>query len=611
MEDIYAGTEKFERPASTTPFGKLPEELNTKIFDFTFGERSRDVSNCRLACQDLFALCSPYLIRTAVVAERINALRKLREVSSHPFFSQHVTTLVWDASYYETQLATEYSKYEYAFERSDHLASSRDEACIKAPQADVETFKMIESGVPDHPRTPASLRGTGQLLEYGMVPPIDDEQGVPLSLLSRAQSQPEDVLSMRDVRNSNLYRYSADYQEGNHMRGCHTGFAEYHRRWENQNRIRGRDWTVDRNQAREYLFAAFANLPKLRNLVHSSFRALAYNGESYMHLCQRPFGDTVLPHWANVEEKIEDSKGSYYNRFQKFMDDILSCGGTWDSISFGRHPFETNYHDTDGYCPCHSGNNNMRLNYDLLWRKFSKEGHSPMNVRCLRLPLLLGTENSIREFGGLSTIATDTLTELELGECRFYQYWNDHKMAPPSQQVYWPGNPYESLWRIFTASGSALRNLRSLSLRGFVFSTNNLRSLLLRQPIALRTLHLIDCYCTDGYKNFTSIMQTTIQPVVRFDGVEIFGLRFRQLEGETEEHEHKQEYEEKLRERCAYDFGRNTYMEGFLLSDWPWERPELETAILGGKVNSVARKMYAAPNDEARWYGQDMPNRQG
>ena len=522
----------FRNTASQTPFDRLPIELNTRVLDYAFVRRSPDIAHCRLACQNLYTLCSPYLIRTVVVAERMDALRKLREVLSHPFFSQHVTTLVWDASCYETQIATDYSKYEHAFERSDHLALSRDEAYIKALQADAETFKTIESGVTDLPSIPSSLRGTGSLNEYGVAPPIRISKNSP----SRDQSQPEDVLSMRDVRDSNLYRYSVDYQEGNHMRGCHTGFADYHRRWENQNRIRGRDWIVDCNQAREYLFEAFAKLPKLRSLVHSDFRALAYNGESYTQLCQRLFGNTVLPHWANVEENIKDSRGSYYNQFQRFMDDILSYGGTWDSMSFGRHPFETNHYDSDRYYQRHLGKNNMRLKYDLLWQKFSKEEHSPMNVRCLRLPLLLGTENTIRDFGGLSTIVTDTLTELELGECRFYQYWNDHKMAPPSQQVFWPGMTYECLWRIFTASGSALKNLRSLSLRGFVFSTNNLRNLLLHQLPALRTLHLIDCYCSDGYRQFTSIMKRSIEPVVRLDGIEIFGLRFRQIEGETKEH---------------------------------------------------------------------------
>lgn len=170
----------FSNSASQTLFGRLPIELTTRILDYAFVGRSPDVAQCRLACQELYTLCSPYLIRTVVVAERINALRKLREVLVHPYFSQHVTTLVWDASYCEAQIATEYSKYEYVFEKSDHLASSRDETYIKALQADAETFRTIESGIPSHSRIPASLRGTGSLLDYGMAPPTDDEQGVPL-----------------------------------------------------------------------------------------------------------------------------------------------------------------------------------------------------------------------------------------------------------------------------------------------------------------------------------------------------------------------------------------------------------------------------------------------
>jgi hypothetical protein len=276
----------FSNTASQTLFNRLPIELNKRIFDYLFVGRSPDVAKCRLACQELHELCSSYLITTVVVAERLNALRKLREILVHPYFSQHVTTIVWDASYYVAELATDYSKYQYAFERADHLATSRDEAYIKALQDDAEMLETIASGVPDQQRIPESLRGIGQLLEYGMAPPTDDERGVPLDLPSRDQSQTEDVLSMRDIRYSYLYRDSDYYQEANRMRGCHTGFSDYYRCWQNQNKIRGRDWTVDRNQAREYFFEAFEKLPKLRNIIHSDFRVLAYNGESYTHLCQ-------------------------------------------------------------------------------------------------------------------------------------------------------------------------------------------------------------------------------------------------------------------------------------------------------------------------------------
>lgn len=130
--------------------------------------------------------------------------------------------------------------------------------------------------------------------------------------------------------------------------------------------------------------------------------------------------------------------------------------------------------------------------------------------------------------------------------------------------------------------------------------------LLLDQTPELRTLRLVDCLCTDGYRDFSNAIQMTSQPATQLHGVEIFGLRFRQLEGETEDHERAQEHREKLQARRAHGYQRHlderdTYFEGLLLSDWPYERPELEAALLGGRKNMILRNMYAAPNDEATW----------
>lgn len=134
--------------------------------------------------------------------------------------------------------------------------------------------------------------------------------------------------------------------------------------------------------------------------------------------------------------------------------------------------------------------------------------------------------------------------------------------------------------------------------------------LLLDQTPELRTLRLVDCLCTDGYRDFSNAIQTTIQPAIQpaiqLHGVEIFGLRFRQLEGETEDHERAQEHREKLQARRAHGYQRHlverdTYFEGLLLLNWPYERPELEAALLGGRKNMILRKIYAAPNDEATW----------
>ena len=604
----------FTKPAVDSPFSKLPAELATRILEYVFAGRSRDVAQCRLVCQDLYTLSSPYLIRTVVVAERLPALRKLREVILHPYFSKHVTHLIWDASYYESGIATDFHLYEDAFERSEHLASSRDEAYIKARQSDALLLKTVESYIPRNPRIPISLRGSGHLLEYGTEPPTDDEQGFPLNSRWRDRSQPEDILSMPDIRSSRFYRDSADFQDGNHMAGCHIGFADYYRCWENQNKIRGQAWETDGNRARYLFFEAFRRLPQLRNIAHTDYRALAYNGESLAHLCQRLFGHTVCPTWSNIDsvsedlEADEDRSQGYHRRFQTFLEDISRAGRAWDSISIGRHPFEVNYHDYNYLGSRTLGRKNVELRYDAL---FSKSGpERQMNVRSLRLPILTGGEDSISKFGGLSNLVTDSLLELEVGEVVFYRLWDRFKKSPPHLQRFGPG---ESFGRLFhsAADPSTLRSLRSLTLRGSLFPTDGLRVLLLDQMPALRTLRLIDCLCKDGYRQFSEAIQTTIQPATKFNGVEIFGLRFKQLEGETEDHEHAQEYREKLQVRRAHEYerhqdGRESYLEGLLLSDWPYERPELEAALLGGRTNMISRNMYAAPNDEARWNWQDV-----
>lgn len=536
----------------------------------------------------------------------------------HPYFGKYVTHIIWDASYYDSRIATHYHLYEDAFERSEHLATSRDEAYIKARQSDALLFETLEGCVPRKPRIPASLRGTGNLLEYGVGLPTEDEHRMPLNSRWTDRSQPEDVLSMPDIHGSRLYRHSADFQDGNHMSGCHIGFADYYRCWENQKKLRGEAWETDRGRARYYFFEAFNRLPNLRNIVHSDYRALAYDGESYAHLCRRLFGHTVCPTWLHIDqvsedpEEDDDTSEGYHHRFQTFLEDMSSLRRTWDSISIGRHPFEANHHDYDRLGSRVLGRKNVKIQYDALFSKFGRE--QGMDVKSLRLPILTGDSNSISEFGGLSNLVTDKLLELDVGEFRFYRHWERFKRLPPHVQRIASG---ESLRKLFHSTGdsSTLKQLHSLTLRGFIFPTDSLRSLLLDQMPALRTLRLVDCLCTDGYGHFSNAIQTTIQPAIKLHGVEIFGLRFRQQPEEKEDHERAQEYREKLRARRAHEYeryqdGRDTYLEGLLLSDWPYERLELEAALLGGRENTILRKMYAAPNDEARWNWRDVLNTQ-
>jgi hypothetical protein len=55
-----------------------------------------------------------------VIAERFSTLRKAREILLHPYFSKHVTHLLWDASYYEERIAANYRAYEDDYLYSNH-----------------------------------------------------------------------------------------------------------------------------------------------------------------------------------------------------------------------------------------------------------------------------------------------------------------------------------------------------------------------------------------------------------------------------------------------------------------------------------------------------------
>jgi len=168
---------------------------------------------------------------------------------------------------------------------------------------------------------------------------------------------------------------------------------------------------------------------------------------------------------------------------------------------------------------------------------------------------------------------------------------------------------------MFRASLSPLYNLRHLSLHGFIFSSSGLRNLLVAQLPAIRTLRLLDCYCEDTYASFAGTMRRNLPKHNKLEGVEIFGVRFKRINGETEDHELAQEYREKTRRRCSrkynkYIKGEIPSFEGLLLSDWPYERPELEAVMLGDRANTIVRKIFAAENDEARWNWMDMPSKQ-
>jgi hypothetical protein len=257
------------------------------------------------------------------------------------------------------------------------------------------------------------------------------------------------------------------------------------------------------------------------------------------------------------------------------------------------------------------------LSYGALLKPFAREGGTPLGlqIRFLKLAPLQGNRSIVAKLGGLSRLVTDRLTELELGDHTFYFHWNEFRgVNPGAFGNEHGGRPDHLFYELLMTPESSvvMKNLRCLWIRGFSFNAASLQTLLLDRSPGLRSLHLIDCFCGDDYETFLQILREN-QPVFKLSGIEIFGLRFKPLQSEREDHKYAQVYRAKLQARRAREYewwhdGRNDYLEGLLLSDWPYERPELEAALLGGRANIISRKMYAAPNDEARDHWRDMPN---
>jgi hypothetical protein len=85
----------------------LPPELLGRIFEY-LGEHRPDISSCRLVCKQFKQLSSPFLITKVVLARRLTEIAKAQEVAAHPYFSRHITTLIYDVSYFDPYSAEIY-----------------------------------------------------------------------------------------------------------------------------------------------------------------------------------------------------------------------------------------------------------------------------------------------------------------------------------------------------------------------------------------------------------------------------------------------------------------------------------------------------------------------
>lgn len=610
-------------PSSHAELADFPEELGALVFSMVAAESLEDLASCRLVNSDWHRHSSPFLVTTAVVAERPQALKKLRELLRHPYFRQHVRTLIWDASVYEREIATSYPLYRSIFHDSPHLTkyaivSHTDDA--STPHASRFTRREVESAI-----TSGGMRGDGELpldflLKHEMRDRTHPSPRIPESLVV---DRPRDCDTLE---NGDKMYYE----------GCHKGFEDYVRGWRRQEAL-----IVKGGDKRQPFLAATKAFPRLQHVAFSDYRALRLAGESYVQLCTRLFGNTVCPQppeFKGLNEAVRD-----------FLETLKAAnhGGPWKSVSICRHPFETHAFDQVSHrqALAHATHLDLQLAFQQA-------------VEVLRLPLVYGAGVGEPPRRALDNFHSSKLLELELGGS-----YNFSKAHLGSRQKYdafyesrWGPAPHLVFRQLLVPARCNFERLRSLTLRGFIFDTAALKDLLITYASTLQFLHILDCWCIDPHKDFRHMIRRWVRPALRLSGVEVYGLRFLRPGKEKQGQPHSPrtpplpfpldspafaaddavekmvnkeeeddgddwytpEYSETMRTRRAIDLEscktkkREKEFPKHNFRSWPCERPQVEADFLLRRPNSVVRKVEAAPTQEVaenwrnvkRWSGE-------
>ena len=281
--------------------------------------------------------------------------------------------------------------------------------------------------------------------------------------------------------------------ESAYLRGGHLGQADYFRRWVNQESIRERDeydgseyegqndrvtsfeaqnintgvWDLDGNLAHFYFRRALHELPRLQHIAYGDYRALAYDGETCANLCRRLFDRTVCPSVGLYHPAADDSL--------QFRDDLIERRRTWMSLSICHHPFETSCIDQSTMFPGEdagpSTQRDVMMNYEFLFEGLHGPDCPTLQVRSLKLPVLVINLEEIEQLGRLPTIFGPSLSELDLGTISFSSHdFTEFGIA----------GPHDILRPLLVPPQPDFTSLKSVTLRGFLFGITTLREFLLR-----------------------------------------------------------------------------------------------------------------------------------
>ena len=93
----------------------FPVEIFEHVFSLLSKSRS-DIGACRLTCRDFHLISSPYLLPSVVLADNLDAIHKTQQIIEHPYFSRHVTELIYVPDHYDHE---DDHRYETALKKMD------------------------------------------------------------------------------------------------------------------------------------------------------------------------------------------------------------------------------------------------------------------------------------------------------------------------------------------------------------------------------------------------------------------------------------------------------------------------------------------------------------
>ncbi|GAB7333695.1 hypothetical protein MBLNU13_g05238t3 [Cladosporium sp. NU13] len=292
----------------------LPPELLGRIFEY-LGEHRPDISACRRVCKLFKELSSPFLITKIVLARRLTEIAKAQEVAAHPFFSRHVTTLIYDVSYFDPYSAEIYENYVDDCESIEDSGVRRflDEEWYRRSKAEADYHKFLRNN------TGKPCAEAARTYFWRLGTPISDEQAwrmIDLDSMAGAANQLADVGDRMGARQSfPIYKRLQKYHEDldtNH------------------------EWP-------RIIQQVISCLPRLRHVHFTDYRELAREGECYMALCSRLFGNVREPErWNNLEHNGEVTEDilEAWNTIAEVKPDLRA-------VTLGIHPFEQRCNSTD------------------------------------------------------------------------------------------------------------------------------------------------------------------------------------------------------------------------------------------------------------------------